>query len=271
MPEEFEDGYNRYYKQKIPLPFRKEDAFHIKGKKIDRNLYNIITGIADVNLLLKKAKSFNVSLTEFLTALYIKSLIEYIASKPSMKQKKIKKPIRIMIPVNLRKIYPTISMRNFFLTVMPGIDPRLGTYTFEEILKIVYHTMRVDVDDKFINQQISRNVGGERNLLVRIVPLCFKIPMEKILYSRLSAREHSGVITNIGKVEIPENLAEHIERYEFIPNPNPFTVKNIGVISFEEKIYISFGSLCNETDIEKIFYRNLRKMEIPVKIETNME
>lgn len=268
---ESEDGYNRYYKLGIPLPYRKESAFHLRDKKIDRNLYNIITGIIELKPLLKKCKEKNVSLTEFIISLYIRSMIEYIEENPDRIRKKDIKPIRIMVPVNLRKIYPSISMRNFFLTVMPGIDPRLGEYTFDEILKIVYHTMRVEVDNKFINQQITRNVGSEKNPFVRIVPLIFKLPAEKTIYSRMSAREHSGVITNIGRVDLPEKMAGHIERYEFIPNPNPYTVKNIGIISFNSRMYISFGSLTNETGIEKTFFRNLRKMNIPVKIETNME
>jgi len=51
-------------------------------------------------------------------------------------------------------------MRNFSLFVTPEIDFRLGKYSFEEILKIVYHKMQVETDEKLINKIISRNVGS---------------------------------------------------------------------------------------------------------------
>jgi hypothetical protein len=135
------------------------------------------------------------------------------------------KPIRLMIPVNLRNIYPSKSMRNFFLTITPSIDPRLGHFTFEEVLHEVHHYLLVEVNNKFINQQIKRNVSGELNPIVRTIPLFLKIWVEKILYNKVSSAIHSGVLTNLGKVDLPEPLNESIERFEFIPNPNPATKK----------------------------------------------
>ena len=44
--------------------------------------------------------------------------------------------MRIEVPVNMRNKLPSRTMRNFSLFVLPEIDVRLGTYTFEEILKI---------------------------------------------------------------------------------------------------------------------------------------
>jgi hypothetical protein len=164
------------------------------------------------------------------------------------------KPIRLMIPVNLRNIYPSKSMRNFFLTITPSIDPRLGHFTFEEVLHEVHHYLLVEVNNKFINQQIKRNVSGELNPIVRTIPLFLKIWVEKILYNKVSSAIHSGVLTNLGKVDLPEPLNESIERFEFIPNPNPATKKNIGVISFHDKIYITFASMIQSNEIEQIFF-----------------
>ncbi len=50
------------------------------------------------------------------------------------------------------------TMRNFFISVTPMIDPRLGHYTFEEILKYMHHFMKITVDEKYVRQQIRQNV-----------------------------------------------------------------------------------------------------------------
>jgi len=41
--------------------------------------------------------------------------------------------------------------------------------------------------------------------------------------------------------------------------------------SYKEHCYISFGKTVNSTEIEKYFFRNLRKLGVPVKIETNQD
>jgi hypothetical protein len=33
-----------------------------------------------------------------------------------------------------------------FHDIMPGLDMRLGHYSFEEVIKIVYHEMRLETD-----------------------------------------------------------------------------------------------------------------------------
>ena len=48
-----------------------------------------------------------------------------------------RKYVKLLIPVNLRKIFPSKSLRNFVLYVNPELDPRLGDYTFEEMEKMV--------------------------------------------------------------------------------------------------------------------------------------
>lgn len=267
--EEFEDSYRKHYNNLIPNPRKKDKAFHVPEKLIDANKYNIITAEISSFEVLKISKKYKVSLTEFIIAHYIYSIYKYIINKPEKITNKLLNPIRIMVPVNLRKIYKSSSMRNFFLTVTPGIDPRLGKYTYEEILQHVHHYMRVEVNDKFINQQIKRNVNGEKHPIIRLVPLFIKVPIEQYIYYFKSAREHSGVITNLGKIDVPENISNNINMFEFIPNPNSITKINMGVISYNNKLNITLASLTNNTDIQQIFFSELRKKGIHIKIFSN--
>ena len=43
-------------------------------------------------------------------------------------------PVKVCVPINLRKFYPTHTLRNFASYVNPGIEPRYGEYSFDEIL-----------------------------------------------------------------------------------------------------------------------------------------
>jgi len=160
-------------------------------------------------------------------------------------------------------------MRNFSLYVTPNIDPRLGHFSFDEILEQVYHYMRVEVSDRYISQQIARNVRGELHPLIRVTPLFIKRLFGKIIYNGQGEFLYSGVITNLGKVSLPEPLNSEIEDIQFLSAPSPVTKTGCAVNSFGEKLFINFGRTIKEAHVEKLFFRRLVKDGIKVRIETN--
>jgi len=268
-PEEFEDAFKRYYEKTVPEPEKIMRAFHLPYKLEKKGIYHITTGIVPVRDLLKITKSHSVSLTEFISAVYIDVLQEILFSLPEKQKKRLLKPIRLMIPVNLRRIYPSKTMRNFSLYVTPGIDPRLGKFTFDEIVKEVYHYMRIEVNDKYINQQIARNVRGELHPLMQATPLFIKKMFGKLIYNHLGEFLYSGVLTNLGKVSMPDPLENYIEDFQFLPAPSPVLKTGCAIVSFKDNLYINFGRVVKESEVERLFFTRLRKLGLRVKIETN--
>ena len=104
---------------------------------------HITTGILSAQAALECAKKYNTSLTAFLAAVLIDSIIEIQNSaQPNPKRQK---PVKVLIPVNLRKLFPSRTLRNFVLYITPGVDPKMGSYTFEEIVKSVHHQMGMEL------------------------------------------------------------------------------------------------------------------------------
>ena len=128
-PGEFEDAYHRFYKPALPLPDSSEAAFHPRGKLVKKGIYLVLCGIVSLKDIVAEAKKRQVSLTVLLTAIYIDSL--QAMQNNYVKKPRRKKPIAVQVPVNMRNIYTTKTMRNFSLFVIPKIDPRLGEYTFD--------------------------------------------------------------------------------------------------------------------------------------------
>ena len=94
-------------------------------------------------------------------------------------------------------------MRNFSLFVMPEIDMRLGHYSFDEILKVVHHQMMLESDEKLIHKNIARNVGSEKKIYVRGIPLLLKSFILRLKFYSLGTSQYSGVISNMGKITLP--------------------------------------------------------------------
>lgn len=267
-PGEFEDAYQRFYKPALPLPETGEPAFHLKGKLVKKGVYLVITGIVLLEDIIALAKKNNVSLTEFLAAVYIDSMQE-IQDK-YIRNPRHKKPISVSVPVNMRNIYPTKTMRNFSLFVIPRIDPRLGHYTFDEILKIVHNCMVTEINEKSISRQLSRNVGGQRNPIIRIIPLFIKKIFVPLLYTKLGENLYSGTISNIGRITMPEEMMKYVERIEFVPGPGPVNKTGCSVTGFRDKLYITFGRLTKDPELERVFFTKLVKMGIHVTVESNI-
>jgi NRPS condensation-like uncharacterized protein len=265
--KEFEDSYNKYFRQEIPTPKKITKAFHLPFKLNTIPRFKVVTGIVSLEQISKKSKTYGVSITVYLVAIYLHALQGIYHSMSFLRRRRSKKIIRIEVPVNLRKVYPSETMRNFSVFVLPGIDLELGDYTFEEIVKTVYHMMQLETDRKLINKVISRNVGAERNVLVKNIPLVIKSLILYFKYKSSGTNLYSGVITNLGKISLPPEVNDLIDHFVFIPPPPDKTLKvNCGVAGFGNKLVLSFGNITRSRELEQRFFKTLVAHGISVKM-----
>lgn len=267
-PEEGEDAYSHFHTEDLPAPPKASPAYHPAGTLIGPGRYYIVTSVIPASEVVAAAKSAGVSVTEYLVAVYLWALER---SQEVERRPKRFRPVRLSVPVNLRKILGVNPLRNFSLFLMPGVDPRLGKYDLPEILKQVHHAMRRDLNEKTIRQQISRNVGSERNPLIRALPLLLKRLFAPIIYRAMGENLYSGSLSNLGVITMPEELARHVERFEFIPGPGPINKTRATAVSFNGSLYLTFGRLIEGTRVERYFFRKLREEGISVHLESNDE
>lgn len=264
-PEELEDAYLRYANSKVRPPRSREKTYRIRGTKEPFYTLNIITGILPVDQVLAVTKSFRVSVTEYLNAVLLYALLEKQKEDHVFREL----PVSLAMPVNLRRFFPSKTLRNFITMVYPSIDPRMGDYTFEEILAQVHHYMRYYINDKFLNADITTNAAVTKNPLIRVVPLFFKDFVVRQFYKRVQDKQSSAGLTNLGVVDAPEEMREHIERFDVLMG-QPFSARtNCAIVSYGNTLSISFASSIVEADAERLFFRKLVKDGIHVKIESN--
>ena len=211
------------------------------------------------------AKQYRVSVTEYLNAVLLGALLQ------KQKEDRVFRelPVSIAMPVNLRRFFPSKTLRNFITMVYPSVDPRMGDYTFEEILLQVHHYMRYYINNKFLNADITTNAVVTKNPLIRIVPLFMKDFVVRQFYKRVQDKQSSAGLTNLGIVETPKEMEEQIERFDVLMG-QPFSARtNCAVVSYKENLSISFASSIVEADVERLFFRKLVQDGIHVKIESN--
>lgn len=247
---------------------RKEaTAFKLRGTLENDGYLNLVTGIINAEELLNLSKQYKVSLTEFLTAAMIYSIIN-IQNRTVLK-KKHQKPVKILVPVNLRKIFGSTTLRNFALYVTPGIDPKLGDYSFEEIVKSVHHQMGYEITAKNLAAKIAANVGAERSLILKVMPLFIKNFAMKLVFNLFGERKSSITISNLGVVDIPDEMKPYVTRFDFILGEQALCTDACSALSYNGKLYISFLRTVRESEVEREFFCFLRSLGIKIKVESN--
>jgi len=270
--EEYEDAYKRYFKENVPPMVKRSKAFHLPFALKSKPRFRQTTAILSMHDIKQAAKEKGVSITVYLVAVYLQTLQEVHNELSSFNRQKKCKRLRVQVPVNLRKIFPSKTMRNFSLFVMPEIDLRLGHYSFDEIIKTVYHQMQLESDEKLINKNIARNVGSEKKKVVRGIPLFLKSLILRMKYYSLGTSQYSGVITNLGKVNLPPESADLTDHFLFIPPPpNKMLKMNCGVIGFKDKLVLSFGNITRSNEFEQRFLHFLTTQNISVKPEAKTD
>lgn len=265
-PEELEDSFLKYA-GKYTATRSENTAWHITGTPEKNGFLNLTCFKIPVNDILNKAHQYNTTLTEFLCSVLMKALADW--------QKKIvynpgkRKPIKVLIPVNLRKLFDSRSMRNFAFYTTPEIDSRLGDYSFEEICKAVHHRMGLEVNAKHMEKRISTNVNDEKSLFVKIMPLFIKNAVMKAVFDTVGECKSCLAMSNLGKIVLPEEMSKHIDRFDFILGVQSSAPYNCGVISFGDTVYVNFIRNTVESDLEMHFFKVLRDMNIPVTVESN--
>lgn len=266
-PGELEDAYMKYANAKVCPPRPGEKTYRVRGTKEPFYTLNIIDGIMPVSQVIEVAKRYNATITEYLNAVLLYALMTKQEEEWHFKLR----PVKIAMPVNLRRFFPSDTLRNFITMIYPGIDPRLGEYTFEEIVAHVRGYMRYYINEKFLRGDITTNAATQSHPLIRLVPLFLKDFVVKQFYSKVQDRNSSAGLTNMGAMKVPEGMKPYIERFDICMG-QPFSRRtNCAIISFEDILTINFASSIIEADVERAFFRKLVHDGIHVKIESNRE
>ena len=213
------------------------------------------------------AHQYNVTLTTFFSAVTMLALLNLQNEKtPNVKKQKL---IKLLIPINLRQLFPSKTLRNFAMYTIPEIDPRLGEYTLEEICKIVHHKMGLDFTAKHMSSVIATNVHDEQNPLVRLIPLPLKNAVMKAIFDSVGEKKACLALSNLGKIAIPENMAAYVQRFDFILGVQAAAPYNCAMLSFKDTLYINFIRDIKEAELERHFHAVLQQLGLPVTVEGN--
>ncbi|HPW53004.1 MAG TPA: hypothetical protein PLI19_00935 [Erysipelotrichaceae bacterium] len=263
--EELEDSFHRYTNN-YPASRKESKSYQIKGTKNRSDYYTLITGVIETERLKEVSKNYGCTITAFLTAVMIESLIE-------MQQQKrfphLQKHVKVTIPINLRRLYGSKTVRNFVLPLNVGVDPKKGDYSLKDLCNSIASQLNYEITPQNMASKIASNVTPQKNFLLQITPLIFKRLVLGAIYHQSGVLTSCLNISNLGVITLPEEMNPFVERIEFIISPQKNSINNCSVSSYKKHTFININRNIVESELERRFFSKLVELNIPVTIECN--
>ena len=265
-PEELEDSFARYAGD-VTASRAESTAYHLTGTPERDGYKNLVTMMIPAEKLRACAKEHGVSVTELLCAAMMQAIGELQAEKvPNVRHRK---PVKVLIPVNLRNLFPSRSLRNFASYITPEIDPRMGDCSFSELCSLVHHKMGLENNRRTMRAKFAANVASERSPILRVMPLFIKNIAMKAVFDAVGECKSCLCLSNLGRVELPEVMVPYVQRMDFIIGVQARAPHDCGVVTWGDTVYINCIRSIQEPELEYRFYRVLHRLGLPVKVESN--
>ena len=208
--EEYEDANEKYYNNKNRKHVNERRAFRIKGTQLPDFNTGLISGTISTKKMLELARSKNLTMTEYFTALMM-----YVIYNTQIRYREHLKgnsaPVKIFVPVNLRKHFPSGTLRNFSNFVKARMVMSNSDITLDELFDLVKNQFKKEMTKEELIRKMSENVAFEKNFFLRFMPYFVKRYALKIGYNMLGMKLNSTSLTNIGKINFPESMQPYIK------------------------------------------------------------
>lgn len=287
--ENLEDSFNRYFREReeqqgftrfirplrtfyneqmsngkfFPRPVENqvdEKVYQVKGTYTTDHRPRIIHANLPLQEILTLAKNEKVTLTIYLTALYV--LAVYMTSEEKNKET----TISVSVPINLRQFFPSFTVRNFFSTTKV-------TYTFqaeeEPDLSAICQELSQQFSDKIekdaLESRLRKLIEFEFNPAARVIPRPLKDLILKGI-NKWNNRKITVAMSNLGIVRLPEMIEDYVEHFYFSTS---VVRPQFCMISYKDHLNLSFISPFTETSIVEWFIRYLTDKGLNITIDAN--
>lgn len=259
-PQKVDDSFSRYFgsgaKGRLEQGPR---AFHLHGDRLPDGALSILEGELQLNPLLARAKEQGTTLTVFLAAVLMQAI------QKQMSQHELRRPVVVSVPVNLRNYFPSATARNFFTVLNVSYDFSQGDGSLQDIIRKIDADLKANLTKEALALRLNRLAALEHTMLLRVMPLIFKIPVLKASHWA-AARQVTAAFSNIGRVDMPEPMHRYIRLFDaFLSTQRMQAV----MTSFDGRFLITFTAPFVSPEVQRSFFRILTGMGLEVTITSN--
>ena len=231
-------------------------VLQMNGKLTNMKPNQIIHYKFDASKLKEVAHKYNTTVTIYMLALV------FMAIKSSTDS--LSGDVSVQVPVNMRKFYPSCTLRNFAMYCSVKFD-------IEEINDIssLISAIKEQIDEKASKDKMSEMITSANKLVssLRLVPLFIKLPIAKKLYGFLGDQAFTSTLSNLGVVKMPDEYYKHILSMDFVLGTCPNNRAITGVVTFNNVTTFSVSKMTKDPTFEETMYELFTKDGLEVELE----
>lgn len=251
------DSFSKYYtREPFPKMPKLKRAHHLRGERHSEYRIGIIEGRMSTSRLLALARAQDATLSEYLATALLLAIHE------GMTAQEAQLPVYLTVPVNLRRYFQSQSARNFFSVIMVGYNFSEASSDFSSVLASVRESFRTQLEPERLRDRMNRLGALEHNFMAKVIPLFLKDPTLKVA-NRLADREITAAFSNVGRIQMPQEVAGHIRLFDICCSTKRLQVC---LCSYEDNMMVNFTSPFLSTDIQRAFFRFLTSQGLEVEI-----
>lgn len=165
-----------------------------------------------------------------------------------------KRKIQIQLPVNMRKFYPSNTLRNFSMYCSIRLHPAEIT-TLEGILPEIARQMQEGGRKESLDQ--TMHLSRRLVRLLRFVPLMVKRPIAYFIYGALGDTVFTSTLSNIGPVTLPKEMEPLVEKFDFVLGPPITNRATCAACSYQDRLVLTLTKNTANPGFENALYRLL--------------
>jgi len=254
-PAELEDSYLIHANAK-PLHMPSRYSYQLPGKEASHDTIHEAPMVFPVTDVLAAARRYGVSITAILSAVMASSVMDVQQLHPGRKMR----PVRIMVPIDLRRIFPSSSLRNFILYALPTMEPEEQKLSITGLAHKFAAQIKAHLEKDNLAGIMSYNVKTQNNLLFQILPAGMKCGLMRLAYRFFGESNSSITFTNLGNIVLPPEMVPYVKGISITMTPRARSPYNCGMLSYNGAFFLNICRFPKESDLENIFAKKMQSV-----------
>jgi hypothetical protein len=262
---ETEDSFVKYCTAERKGRFRVRYGVQQRGKRLPAQFgVGTICGKFRTEQLLRAAKAKDATVTQYLAA-----VLAYCLWQSDGAARRSSKPINICIPVNMRSLFPSKSLRNFSLVFHTSTKCGAENLRFDDVLESIKASFRSQIVKEKFQRTMNTMVHAGKNMVIRTSPLPIKNLAFNIGRNIFGNRLRTSTASNLGNIAMPDSARAYIKDVEIYMPAGSNVPRSMGIVSFADTMSVSFSSVLRDTALEDCFFAYLAGQGIEIALQSN--
>lgn len=257
-PGELENAFSRGDAPDKAEGFVEMPAAQIGGRRTFFQPCKVLHYIMPADAMRVAAKSMGTTVT----GLVLSAM--FVASAGSLNKPRPRSRLHIQVPVNMRKFYPSQTLRNFSMYSVLKLRVE-DVSSLEAAIPLVDRQLRETTAKASLDRMVAMTNALVENPLLRYTPLVLKRFVFRWVYKLIGERTLTTTLSNLGIADNP--FGNELDMYDFMLGASGTNNVNCGLITVQGKAVLTLTKSTLDNRFESRMCELLTGLGITMDIE----